>query len=78
MFRHPRAQPPGFDVLRQLALAEPLATETLARARRVARRAVLVKDGAPGLDLARLGLRPLRARRAAQRCYARIEVGTSE
>jgi len=73
MFRYPRAQPPGFDLVRRLGDARPLALETLREARRVARRAVLVKDGAPGWDLARLGLSPMPSARGAKRLYARIE-----
>jgi SAM-dependent methyltransferase len=73
MFRHARAEPGGFDVVRALADARPLAPEALERARRVARRWVLVKDGAPGWDLARLGLTPLPSARGAHRYFARIE-----
>lgn len=72
MFRHARAEPGGFDVVRALADARPLSPEALAQARRVARRWVLVKDGAPGWDLARLGLTPLPSARGAHRYYARI------
>lgn len=73
MFRRARAQPPGFDLVRQLADARPLASETLCEATRVARRSVLVKDGAPGWDLLRLGLTPLPASRWADRVYGRID-----
>lgn len=73
MFRHARAAPPGFDLVRRLADARPLAPEVLARARRVARRGVLVKDGTPGWDLARLGLSPLPSRRGAHRLYAWLD-----
>jgi hypothetical protein len=38
----------------------------------VARRAVIVKDGTPGWDLARLGLAPLPSARGAHRLYARL------
>ncbi|HZZ85068.1 MAG TPA: class I SAM-dependent methyltransferase [Anaeromyxobacteraceae bacterium] len=72
MFRHARAEPPGFDLVRRLADQRPLEPETLLAARRVARRAVLVKDGAPGWDLARLGLEPLPSARGAKRYYARL------
>jgi SAM-dependent methyltransferase len=72
MFRHARAEPAGFDLVRRLADARPLSPEALARARRVARRWVLVKDGAPGWDLARLGLVPLPSARGAHRYYARV------
>jgi hypothetical protein len=72
MFRHGRAEPAGFDLVRRLADPRPLSPEALARARRVARRWVLVKDGAPGWDLARLGLAPLPSARGAHRYYARV------
>ena len=72
MFRHARAEPGGFDVVRALADGRPLERETLERARRVARRWVLVKDGAPGWDLARLGLTPLPSARGAHRYFARV------
>lgn len=72
MFRHARAEPGGFDVVRALADGRPLAAEAVADARRVARRWVLVKDGAPGWDLARLGLTPLPSARGAHRYYARL------
>jgi hypothetical protein len=75
MFRHARAEPGGFDLVRRLADPRPLAREVLVRARRVARRWVVVKDGAPGWDLARLGLTPLPSARGAHRYYARLEPG---
>jgi 16S rRNA (guanine1516-N2)-methyltransferase len=72
MFRHAQAEPGGFEVVRRLADARPLSPEALARARRVARRWVVVKDGAPGWDLARLGLTPLPSARGAHRYYGRL------
>ncbi len=72
MFRHARAEPAGFDLVRRLADPRPLSPAALARARRVARRWVVVKDGAPGWDLARLGLVPLPSARGAHRYYARV------
>lgn len=72
MFRHARPGPGGFDTVRALADASPLAPEALARARRVTRRLVVVKDGAPGWDLARLGLVPLPSARGAHRYYGCI------
>ena len=75
MFRHARAEPAGFDVVRRLADPRPLSPEALARARRVARRWVLVKDGAPGWDLTRLGLTPLPSARGAHRYYGRLPAG---
>jgi 16S rRNA (guanine1516-N2)-methyltransferase len=73
MFRHARAATPGFDLLRRLADARPLTRGALDRARRVARRGVLVKDGTPGWDLARLSLTPLDGRRGAERLYAWLD-----
>ncbi len=75
MFREARAQNPSFDLVRRLGDPRPLSPESLARARRVARRCVVVKDGAPGWDLARLGLVPLPSARGARRLYARVEAG---
>jgi hypothetical protein len=72
MFRHARAEPAGFDLVRRLADPRPLSPAALARARRVARRWVVVKDGAPGWDLARLELTPLPSARGAHRYYARV------
>ncbi len=75
MFRAPRAGAAGFDLVRRLGEARPLAAETLARAREVARRWVVVKDGTPGFDLTRLGLTPLPCARWAKRLYARVPAG---
>jgi len=73
MFRHPRPGPGGFDLVRRLSDPRPLSSEALAAARRVARRWVVVKDGAPGWDLSRLGLTPLPSARGAHRYFARVE-----
>jgi 16S rRNA (guanine1516-N2)-methyltransferase len=75
MFRHGRPQPGGFELVRALADPRPVSAEAVAEARRVARRWVLVKDGAPGWDLARLGLTPLPSARGAHRYYARVAPG---
>jgi hypothetical protein len=72
MFRHARAEPSGFEVVRALSDPRPLSPEALGEARRVARRRVLVKDGAPGWDLARLGLTPMASARGAHRYYASV------
>ena len=72
MFRHARDAPGGFDVVRRLADGRPLEAAVLQAARRVARRWVVVKDGAPGWDLARLGLTPLPSARGAHRYYGRL------
>ena len=73
MFRHARPAAPGFDLLRRLGDARPLSRAALDRARRVARRGVLVKDGTPGWDLARLGLAPMDGKRGAERLYAWLD-----
>jgi 16S rRNA (guanine1516-N2)-methyltransferase len=70
--RHARAEPGGFDLVRRLADARPLEAAAVEAARRVARRCVVIKDGAPGWDLARLGLTPLPSARGAHRYYARL------
>ena len=71
MFRFAGAEGPGFDLVRRLGDPRPLSPEVLERARRVARRWVVVKDGTPGWDLARLGLQPLPSARGARTLYAR-------
>jgi SAM-dependent methyltransferase len=75
MFRHGREAPGGFDLVRRLADARPLEAAAVAEARRVARRWVVVKDGAPGWDLTRLGLTPLPSARGAHRYYGRLSPG---
>jgi SAM-dependent methyltransferase len=69
MFRDPGSAGPLFELLRIRADASPLAPATLREARRVARRGVLVKDAAPGHELARLGLAPRKSRRGARILY---------
>ena len=77
MFRHARAQARTFDAVRRLADHRPLEPAALERARRVARRFVVVKDGAPGWDLRRLGLAPLPGSRWAKRLYGRAAAVTA-
>jgi len=72
MFRHTRAAAGAFDLVRRLGSATTVAPATMARARTVARRHVVVKDGAPGWDLSRLGLTPLPSVRGARLYYARV------
>jgi len=72
MFRQARRGPGDFGVLRALADSRPLQQRALTRARQVARRWVVVKDGAPGWDLARLNLAPMPSTRGAHRYYARL------
>jgi len=54
MFDLPKSSTPSFDMLRRYALHEPLDEATLAEARRVARRWVVVKGGRYGKEFARL------------------------
>jgi 16S rRNA (guanine1516-N2)-methyltransferase len=65
MFRRAAESGPPFDLLRTHAEHAPLALETLRQAQRVARRGVLVKDSARGVELQRLGLTPRPTRRSA-------------
>jgi SAM-dependent methyltransferase len=65
MFRSAGDAGPLFDLLRAHAEHAPLDPETLREARRVARRGVLVKDSASGIELGRLGLVPKLTRRSA-------------
>jgi hypothetical protein len=65
MFRRAGVAGPAFDLLRVHAEHAPLDPATLREARRVARRGVLVKDAAAGLELGRLGLVPRLTRRSA-------------
>jgi hypothetical protein len=71
MFRRALRQSSTFDLVRALGDARPLDAATLAQARRVARRQVVVKDASPGWDLTRLDLSPLPCSRGAKRLYAR-------
>jgi 16S rRNA (guanine1516-N2)-methyltransferase len=70
MFRTAAEAGALFEVVRQLGDPAPLTGETLREARRVARRGVLVKDAPPGMELARLGLKPLPSRRSPRIVFA--------
>jgi 16S rRNA (guanine1516-N2)-methyltransferase len=72
MFSRERPAQPSFQLLRRLACARPLDAETLAQARRVAARAVLVKAPRYGRELKALGLKPERRSRSAQVVWARL------
>lgn len=72
MFELPKAATASFALLRRYALHEPLDERTLAEARRVARRWVVVKGGRYGNDLQRLGLEPLRVARHSAVVWARV------
>jgi hypothetical protein len=69
MFRTPGDSGPLFELVRAHGTHVPLEAETLAEARRVARKGVLVKDAAPGRELERLGLKPRFSRRLATICF---------
>jgi 16S rRNA (guanine1516-N2)-methyltransferase len=75
MFSREKKAQPGFALLRRLASGARLAADTLSEARRVARRAVLVKGPRYGPDLKALGLTPQRASRSAPVVWARIASG---
>jgi hypothetical protein len=71
MFSRALTAQPGFDLLRRLANPSPLRPDVLAEARRVARRAVLVKTARYTPALRALGLQHVRARRSAPVVWAR-------
>jgi 16S rRNA (guanine1516-N2)-methyltransferase len=76
MFGRALAAQPGFEMLRRLANPAPLTPEVLAEARRVARRAVLVKAARYTSMLRNLGLRHAHASRSAPVVWARVPGGT--
>jgi hypothetical protein len=73
MFDRPKKSSPHFELFRAYALHEPLDAETLAQARRVARRWVVVKGGRYGRDFKRLGLRPMELNRFGPVMWTRVE-----
>ena len=72
MFSRERGAQPSFALLRRLASSARLEVATLARARQVARRAVLVKAPRYGPELKALGLKPEPASRSAPVVWARV------
>lgn len=72
MFSRERRAQPAFALLRRLACARPLDVETLAQARRVAGRVVLVKAPRYGRELKALSLRPERSSRSAPVVWVRL------
>jgi len=73
MFTEEVAMPPEYELFRALADASPLAPDAVAQARRVARRAVIIKDGPRGNLVKGLGL-PLRELTFGTRVrYARLD-----
>jgi hypothetical protein len=75
MFGRPRKSQPSFAALRRHADPAPLTAQVLDEARRVARKAVVVKGARYSTDLKKLGLQPLPHTRYADVDWARIEVG---
>jgi 16S rRNA (guanine1516-N2)-methyltransferase len=76
MFDAPKKSQPAFELLRRHAEHAPLAPETLAEARRVARRRVVVKAGRYTPGLQRLGLVPRATSRYADVVWGVLEGGT--
>jgi hypothetical protein len=72
MFERALPSQPGFEMLRRLADPRPLTAATLAEARRVARRVVLVKAARYTPVLRGLGLRHEWASRSAPVVWARV------
>lgn len=73
MFSRERGAQPAFTLVRRLASRVPLEPATLALARRVARRAVLVKAPRYGTELKALGLKPEPASRSAPVVWACVD-----
>lgn len=73
MFSRERAAQPSFALLRRLACRAALDVATLAAARRVARRVVLVKAPRYGTELKTLGLKPEPSSRSAPVVWVRLE-----
>jgi 16S rRNA (guanine1516-N2)-methyltransferase len=63
MFQAPVESQPVFDVIRAHAERSKLSDDSLAQARRVATRGILIKDSPRGSELKRLKLEPLHSRR---------------
>ena len=72
MFGRALSAQPGFEMLRRLADPRPLTPATLAEARRVARRVVLIKAARYTPVLRGLGLHHERASRSAPAVWARV------
>lgn len=77
MFARPRKAQPGFEMLRRHADETPLSLEVLNEARRVARRAVVVKGARYSDDLSKLGLNALPRSRYAEVIWARIDLSVT-
>jgi 16S rRNA (guanine1516-N2)-methyltransferase len=75
MFERERKSSAAFHALRRHADYAPLTAEMIEHARRVARKAVVVKGSRYSSDLKKLGLTPLPARRSATVLWARLPPG---
>ena len=75
MFGRPGKAQPAFEMLRRHADHSPLTPELLEAAKRVARRAVVVKGAKYSDDLRKLGLTALPTRRYSVLSWARVDVG---
>lgn len=73
MFSRPKKAQPAFAMLRRYAEHAPLTAEALQEARRVARRAVVVKSGRGSRDLLGLGLTLARTSRNSDIAFAVLE-----
>ena len=73
MFRHPLKSSEGISPLRSLANPAPLSEETIAEARRVARKRVVLKENARSLEFSRLGFPIIMGGR-----YSKIHYGVLE
>ncbi|MFO0596203.1 MAG: class I SAM-dependent methyltransferase [Myxococcaceae bacterium] len=75
MFEKPKKSSPAFAALRRFAVNDPLDEATLAEARRVARRWVVVKSGRYGKEIERLGLEPVVLPKEGPLVWSRIAGG---
>lgn len=78
MFERARPSSGAFAALRRHFDESPLTPEMIAQARRVARKAVVVKGSRYSRDLKKLGIQPLPARRNATVLWARLAPGPDE
>ncbi|MGA9520797.1 MAG: class I SAM-dependent methyltransferase [Myxococcaceae bacterium] len=74
MFARPTRSQPAFEMLRRYADHSPLTPEMLEEAKRVARRAVVVKSSRVSSDLPRLGLQRVPHTRYSDVVWARIDL----
>jgi 16S rRNA (guanine1516-N2)-methyltransferase len=75
MFEKPKKSQPAFEMLRRFAEHAPLTPETLAEARRVARRWVVVKGAKHSEDLKKLGLEAEQGSRYTSVIWGRVPGG---